>query len=112
MKTIIPITLVLLLTGCVKEKNFCGYKDPINEVEWLQEYENDPYIVHYEVYESVYKDTAGFYVTCYFDSARTNGGGTFRNCNGEHICKWGGIMPPSCPNYSQHETHRKLIYSK
>lgn len=106
------LCLVFAITGCKKDNSFCGYKNPVNEIPWLQEYKTDPYIVHCDVYKATYKGIDGLYIKNYFDSAYSNSASVFRNCDGESICRWGGITPPNCPDYAQHETYRELIYSR
>jgi hypothetical protein len=114
MKASLFLVLFLFLFGCTKDTRHCGYKDPVNEIAWLSYFVNDTLIIGCDVYEAVYKDTTGFYIVIYRDSARTKSKAatTFANCEGKGICSTGGIMPPNCPDYKQYETHRKLIYSR
>lgn len=85
----------------------------MSEIKWLNDFVNDTLFIGCDVYEAVYKDTAGFYVIAYRDSARQEEiFASFANCDGKGICSWADITPPNCPNYSQYETHRKLIYSR
>lgn len=114
MKNLFLVAFIVLISGCKKDTRFCGYQDPINEIEWLNYFVNDSLIIGCDVYEAIYKDTTGFYIVIYRDSARTKSKAatSFANCEGKGICVTGGIMPPNCPDYSQYETHRKLIYSR
>lgn len=114
MKLFIPILLLMVIavTACKKDNSFCGYKDPINEIAWLKDFANSEYILGCDIYKAVYKDTSGFYIVIYRDSARTNTATSFTNCDGHGICSTGGITPPNCPDYKQHESYRELIYSR
>lgn len=112
MKRILSLFFILSISGCKKDNSFCGLKDPVNEIEWLNEYTTESTIVHCEIFEATYMDIDGFYIKMYFDSIYSNSGSVFKNCKGESICGWGGITPPNCPDYSQHESHRELIYSR
>lgn len=106
-------SIAMLICGCKKDNSFCGANDPINDIEWLNDFVNNEYSPSsIDIYKAIYKDTSGFYLVIYIDSAKTSKLTSFTNCDGRGMCSTGGNMPPNCPGYSQHESYRELIYSR
>lgn len=114
MKYIISLFLIAaFVTSCKKDNTFCGVGNPMNEIEWLNDFVNNEYSPpSIAVYKAIYKDTSGFYLVIYRDSAKTNTATSFTNCEGQGICVTGGALPSKCPDYKQHESYRELIYSR
>lgn len=112
MKNATIFTLLLLIGGCKKENNFCGYKDPVNEIQWLYECTTDPYAKHCIIYEATYNNIDGFLVMTYYDSSYHNALGGFGDCQGNKLCNFGGITGPTCADYDEKESYRELIYSR
>lgn len=103
--------LLIYSDTIVADTNFCHISDPLTELKWLAQIvaENKNKEAKAEIYKCIYDDKEGFIINicvgC-LDAIIE-----FRDCQGNVLCEFGGIMGTvTCPDFQEKLKDKELIW--